>query len=192
MKLLGIMGSSRRDGNTNDLLDVALKGASEAGAQVDKVVLLDYKIHHILNCKDCEQRGGCPDDEYPILRDKIFAAEGLIWASPVYWYTVSGLTKVLLDRLCCTLYRESSEFFLTKMGYKAAAVIATLEEGVDAAQPMLDTMKMVFGYEYCRWVNLGSVVGRGGSRGTALQDEDLVRRVRELGQRFARHGASGR
>ncbi len=58
MKVLGIMGSSRRDGNTNDLLDMALRGAAEAGADVEKIVLLDYNIHHIYNIFDQTRRGG--------------------------------------------------------------------------------------------------------------------------------------
>ena len=47
MKVLGILGSSRRDGHTNDLLDVALRGAAEGGAQVEKAVLLDFQVQHI-------------------------------------------------------------------------------------------------------------------------------------------------
>ena len=78
-----------------------------------------------------------------------------------------------------------------KVGHKAAAVIATLAEDIDAARHMLGTMKLIFEYEYCQWADLGCVVGRGGSRGTAMQDEESVRRACELGQRFARFGARG-
>jgi Multimeric flavodoxin WrbA len=56
MKVLGIMGSSRRDGNTNDLLEVALKGAAEARAEVEKLVLADYRINHIADAKYAARR----------------------------------------------------------------------------------------------------------------------------------------
>ncbi len=186
MKVLGIMGSSRRDGNTNDLLDVALKGAAEAGADVEKIILLDYNIHHIYNCQDCKRRGECPSDDWPIVRDKIFAADGLIWATPLYWYTVSGLTKVVLDRLCCTMYWYSPEYFLEQVKGKAAAVIVTQEEkSFEQTQHLLGTMKLVFGYEFCQWVDLGYVIGIGGSRGTVLKIEETVRQAYELGRKFA-------
>jgi multimeric flavodoxin WrbA len=187
VKILGIMGSSRRDGNTNDLLDVALSGASEAGASVEKMVLLDHNLHHIYNCQDCKGRGSCPPDDYPLLRDRIFDADGLIWASPLYWYTISGLMKVLLDRLCCTMYVEGTEYFRERMSGKAAAVIMTQEEAdLSVGLHLLGTMKLVFGYELCQWEDLGFVQAIGGSRGTAMEDEAAVREAHQLGQRMAR------
>ena len=185
MKLLGLMGSSRRDGNTNDLLDVALAAAAEGSAEVEKLVLLDYHVHHILNCRDCKAAGECPRDDWPIIRDKIFAADGLIWATPVYWYSVSGLTKVVLDRLCCTMYWYDTDYFFEKLKGKAAGVITTLEEKPYFAQHMLGSMKMTVDYDFCKWVDLGLVIAYGGSRGTSIKDAEAVRQSRELGQRFA-------
>jgi len=185
MQILGLMGSSRRDGNTNDLLDAALRGASEAGAQVEKVLLPDYKLHHIYNCKDCKQRGACEEDDFPILRDKISAADGLIWASPLYWFTVSGLTKVLLDRLCCIMYLDTYEAFIEKMKGRLAATLCVMEEtDFNKARHLLGTMEMV--YEYCQWSNLGYVVGLGGSRGTILKHTDTLRQAYELGEKMAK------
>jgi multimeric flavodoxin WrbA len=187
MKVLGIMGSSRGDGNTNDLLEVALKGAAEGGADVEKIVLLDYQIHHILNCQDCKERGECPADDWPTVRDKIFDAHGLIWATPLYWYTMSGQMKVVLDRLCCTMYWHSTDYFFEKLKGKAAALIATQEEtDFGVAEHLLGTMKMAFNYEFCQWVDLGHVLAIGGSRGTAIKNEEAVRQAYELGQAFAR------
>ena len=185
MKVLGLMGSSRRDGNTNDLLDVALRAAADEGAEVEKLTLLDYRVHHILNCRDCKAAGECPHDEWPIIRDKIFAADGLIWATPVYWYSVSGLTKVVLDRLCCTMYWYDTDYFFEKLKGKAAGVITTLEETPHFAGPMLESMKMTIEYDFCKWVDLGTVIAYGGARGTVIKNEEAVRQARELGQRFA-------
>jgi multimeric flavodoxin WrbA len=185
MKVLGLMGSSRRDGNTNDLLDVALHAAAEAGAEVEKLTLLDYHVHHILNCGDCKRAGECPHDDWPIIREKIFEADGLIWATPVYWYSVSGLTKVVLDRLCCTMYWYDTGYFYDKLKGKAAGVITTLEETPHFAQHMLGGMKMTIEYDFCKWIDLGTVLAYGGSRGTALKNAEAVHQARELGQRFA-------
>jgi len=191
VKVLGIMGSSRRDGNTNDLLDVALRGAAEGGAEMEKIVLLDYHVHHILNCADCKAEGECPRDDWPIIRDKIFAAEGLIWATPVYWYSVSGLIKVVLDRLCCTMYWYDTGYFYEKLKGKAAAVLVTLEEQPRFAEHLLGSMKMTINYDFCKWIDLGHVIAYGGSRGIAIKNEEAVRQAYELGQRFARFAEIG-
>lgn len=186
MNILGIMGSSRRDGNTNDLLDVALKGAAEAGAEVEKVTLPDYNLHHIYNCQDCKQQGECPPDDFPLIRDKIYAADGLLWATPLYWYTVSGLTKVLLDRLCCIMYWHSTDYFLEKMKGKAAALIVTQEEtDFNQARHLLGSMQLAFTYEFCQWVDLGYVLGIGGKRGTVLQNKETVQQAYRIGQKMA-------
>lgn len=187
MKVLGIMGSARRDGNTNDLLDEALKGAAEGGAQVMKIILADYYVHPIFNCKDCQANGGCAPDDFPYIWEEIVSADGLIWASPLYWYSVSGLMKVLLDRLSCAIYLHGGEYFHEKMKEKASAIIVTQEEaGIEPAQHLLGTMKMVFAYPGCQWTDLGYVQGLGGSRGTSLKDIRLVQAAYELGQKFAR------
>lgn len=189
VKVLGIMGSSRRDGNTNDLLDIALKGAADAGAEVEKLVLLDYRIHHIADCKVCRAQGKCVnDDDLMVVMDKLLSADVHIWASPVYWYTVSGLTKVLLDRFSCFLYWHPEVSFAERMRGKGAAIITVQEEhGVERAQHLLGCLK--FSFDFLGQVYLGYVLGPGGKRGTALKDEEAVRQAYELGRKageFAR------
>lgn len=185
MKLIGIMASSRRDGNTNDLLEIALRAAEEEGASTEKLVLLDYNIHHILNCKDCKQQGFCPADDFPYIRDKLAEADGILWATPLYWYTVSGLLKVLLDRLSCVMYWDSPQHLLQILKGKPTGLIITREElEPEKIEHLIGTMEMVFSYAYCQMVNLGVVAGPGGSRGTALQDEVAVDAARALGKKF--------
>ncbi|MFN3421655.1 MAG: flavodoxin family protein [Armatimonadota bacterium] len=185
MKVLGIMGSSRRDGNTNDLLDVALKGAADAGAQVEKIVLADYKINHIADCKVCRQQGKCVnEDDLPVVIDKLLDADVHIWASPVYWYTVSGLVKVLLDRFFCYISWHPEVKFTEQMRGKGAAVIAVQEErDPERARHLLGCLQWSF--EFLEQEFLGFVLGPGGRRGTALKDEETVKRAYELGQKAA-------
>ncbi len=185
MKVLGIMGSSRRDGNTNDLLEVALKAAAEAGAEVEKIVLADYRINHIADCKVCRQQGKCVnEDDLPLVIQKLLDADVHIWASPVYWYTVSGLVKVLLDRFFCYLSWHPEVRFAERMRGKGAAVIAVQEEREpERAQHLLGCLQWSF--EFLEQFFLGYVLGPGGSRGTALKDPMAVQQARELGHKAA-------
>lgn len=99
MKVLGIMGSPRIKGNTDLLLDEALKGAQSQGALVEKIIVDKLKISPCKEYYGCSKDGKCVirddmDDLYPkLLNDDI-----IIIASPMFFYGVPAQLKVLIDR----------------------------------------------------------------------------------------------
>ncbi len=98
-KIVAIYGSPRRNGNTATLLKKAVEGARDAGAEVEEIVLRDLKISPCLEIYGCSQSGDCAiKDDYQRVRDKILDAQGLMLASPVFFYAVSSHTKILMDR----------------------------------------------------------------------------------------------
>jgi multimeric flavodoxin WrbA len=98
-KIIAIYGSPRRKGNTATLLKKAIEGARDSGATVEEIVLRDLKISPCLEIYGCLQAGECAiKDDFQMVRDKILDAQGLILASPVFFYTVSSHTKMLMDR----------------------------------------------------------------------------------------------
>ena len=98
-KIIAIYGSPRRRGNTAALLKKAIEGARDAGADVEEIVLRDLKISPCLELYGCLKAGECAiKDDFQMVRDKMLHAEGLILASPVFFYTVSSHTKMLMDR----------------------------------------------------------------------------------------------
>lgn len=97
--IIAIYGSPRRKGNTATLLKKAIEGARDAGADVEEIVLRDLKISPCLEIYGCLQAGECAiKDDFQMVRDKILQAQGLILASPVFFYAVSAHTKMLMDR----------------------------------------------------------------------------------------------
>jgi multimeric flavodoxin WrbA len=103
-KIIAIYGSPRRKGNTAALLKTAIEGARDAGADVEEIVLRDLKISPCLEIYGCLKAGECAiKDDFQMVRDKILNAQGLILASPVFFYTVSSHTKMLMDR-CQSLW----------------------------------------------------------------------------------------
>ena len=106
MKVIGILGSPRREGNTEILLDEALRGASDHGGLCEKIVLRDLKITPCLEIYKCAEDGVCAiqDDMQPLF-PKIVHAERLIIASPVFFYGVTGLAKAMIDR-CQSLWAK--------------------------------------------------------------------------------------
>jgi len=99
LKILGIMGSPRIRGNTDLLLDEALRGAREQQAEVEKIVVDKLKI------APCREYYGCLKDGNCVIRDdmdeiysKLLAADGIIVASPMFFYGLSAQIKALIDR----------------------------------------------------------------------------------------------
>jgi multimeric flavodoxin WrbA len=99
IKIVAIYGSPRRKGNTATLLKKAVEGARDSGAQVAEIVLRDLKMSPCLEIFGCTKSGECRlKDDFQIARDQILASHGLMLASPVFFYTVSAHTKILMDR----------------------------------------------------------------------------------------------
>ena len=103
-KIAAIYGSPRRKGNTATLLSRAVQGARDSGARVEEIVLRDLKISPCLEIYACKKDGRCAikDDFHPVV-DQILSAKGLMLASPIFFYTVSAHTKILMDR-CQSLW----------------------------------------------------------------------------------------
>jgi multimeric flavodoxin WrbA len=104
MEILAIYGSPRRKGNTSTLLDRAVKGAEDAGAQVEKIVLRDCKMSPCLEIYGCKKTGRCViKDDFQEVMDKLMSCKGIMLASPIFFYSVSAHTKILMDR-CQSLW----------------------------------------------------------------------------------------
>ena len=98
-KILAIYGSPRRRGNTAALLKSAVQGARDAGAEVEELVLRDLKMSPCLEIYGCKEDGRCviPDD-FQGVYDQLLDCRALMLASPIFFYSVSAHTKILMDR----------------------------------------------------------------------------------------------
>ena len=98
-KIIAIYCSPRRKGNTATLLQRAVDGAKDSGAEVEEIILRDLKMSPCLEIYGCKNAGECRlKDDFQKARDQILASDGLMLASPVFFYTVSAHTKILMDR----------------------------------------------------------------------------------------------
>lgn len=98
-RVLAIVGSPRRGGNTEILVDEILKGAREAGAQVEKIMIGDLAIAPCQACSACVETGKCVQtDDMEGLFDKMKASEVWVLGTPVYWWGPSAQLKAFVDR----------------------------------------------------------------------------------------------
>ena len=103
IKILGINGSPRKYGNTFKLLSIAIKLAENFGANTEIIHLYDYNLKPCIGClSDIQEACQYPcilNDDMKIIYDKILLANGIIIATPVYWYSTSTQMKIFIDRL---------------------------------------------------------------------------------------------
>ncbi|MFW6057181.1 MAG: flavodoxin family protein [Chloroflexota bacterium] len=99
MYVLGLMGSPRRDGNTEILLDAALGAAEAEGARTRKVAVSSLDMRPCLELYHCAVDGTCSlkDDMTP-LYDELIAADRIVLASPIFFYGLTSQAKAIVDR----------------------------------------------------------------------------------------------
>jgi multimeric flavodoxin WrbA len=99
MKVLGLFGSPRRGGNTEILLEEALKGAEKEGAKAERLYLSDFTITPCKECHGCNPTGNCVIlDDMQKIYPKLLEADVVILASPIFFYGVTAWVKALIDR----------------------------------------------------------------------------------------------
>jgi len=104
INIVAIYGSPRINGNTALLLKQAVKGAGEAGAHVEEIFLRNLKISPCLEIYGCKTAGRCViQDDFQKVQDLLLASDGIMLASPIFFYTVSAHTKIFMDR-CQSLW----------------------------------------------------------------------------------------
>lgn len=108
IKILGIAGSPRRNGNTALLLDEALKGAREAGASINKILVRNREINPCLGCGNCLKTGICQqEDGMGRIYNLTTSSHGIIVAAPIYFNSLNAQTKALIDRHQCVWARKA-------------------------------------------------------------------------------------
>jgi len=100
MKIIGISFSPRKNGNTVAMLKLALGAAEKAGAEVELYSVAGKHLEPCRGCWSCRETGKCAitDDDVPELLEKMCAADGIIFGTPVYFWGMTAQAKAVIDR----------------------------------------------------------------------------------------------
>jgi multimeric flavodoxin WrbA len=111
MKIVAVNGSPRgMKGSTGRLLEEVIAGAAESGAEVEIVNLAQTPLKPCVGCDACHKVGVCPiKDDYESIKEKIEAADAIIYASPNYIFSVTAQMKAFLDRCNGLAHRTALE-----------------------------------------------------------------------------------
>ena len=98
-KVLIISTSPRKGGNSDTLAEEFAKGAQEVGHEVEKINLRDKTIGFCRGCLACQKTGRCViHDDADTIAQKMLTADVIVFATPIYYYEMSGQMKTMLDR----------------------------------------------------------------------------------------------
>jgi multimeric flavodoxin WrbA len=131
-KVLVLSSSPRRGGNSDLLCEQFIMGAVEAGHHAEKIFLKDKKINYCSGCGSCFKGKKCSQkDDMAEVLDKMIASDVLVMATPVYFYTMSGQMKTLIDRTCARYTEISNKdfYFIVTAAVKSKQAMERTLEG---------------------------------------------------------------
>ncbi len=181
MKVIGIVGSPRKNGNVDTLVQAVLSGASEAGHETKKYDLNLMKFQGCQACNYCKAHEGLcrlNDDLAPLLKD-VTEADAVVFGTPIYFIQPSGQFRLMQDRLYSFM---KPDFSVTlKPGKKA--VIVTSQGNPDAA--MFDGVikgmeKMLVMYGFKQPVSIKMTAGN--SPAAVKERKDLLDMAKAAGK----------
>ncbi|MFC1908114.1 flavodoxin family protein [Chloroflexota bacterium] len=116
MRVLGIAGSPRRDGNTDLLLGEVVRGAASQGADVKTIILNNSKITPCQHCDGCLESGRCRlKDDMQMVYSELEQADRIVLASPIQFMGLTAQMKAMIDR-CQALWARKYILKLPPLG----------------------------------------------------------------------------
>ena len=179
MKVLAVVGSPRKRGNTDLLVDAVIRGATENGAEVEKVFLADLDVEPCDACDGCRKSARCVvrDDMIP-LYEQLYASDAWVLGTPIYWWGPSAQIKAFVDRW----YAFSHD--IGRVSGKRAALVTAFEESDPAtARHTVGMLQESLDYLHIDFVD--QVLVTAGNRGEVAHNQAALDRAYALGKRLA-------
>lgn len=182
MKAIGIIGSPRKGGNTDRLVNEVLAGAAEQGAETSVFHLNELTINGCQACMHCKTHAKCAieDDMQPIYAE-FLSADGLVIGTPIYMWQMTSQTKLFIDRLYAFRGNKHADTFAGKK-----MVLAFVQGAPDsqAFAPYIEhTVNM---FKYAKLNVLGALVAPGMTNpGDVVNLADVMAQAKALGKRLS-------
>jgi multimeric flavodoxin WrbA len=182
-RVLGVVGSPRKNGNTDILVSKILEGAEQEGAATDVLYLKDLKIRECDGCHVCWEGKPCSKrddliDVYPKLVD----SDAIVFGTPVYWYGPTALMKAFIDRF---VYFNCPENRARIRGKSAALAAPFEEDDLETASLLVAMFEKCFAY--LEMDPVGNVLVPGVSaKGDILKKDHSLQEGLQFGKSLAR------
>lgn len=171
MRTIILNGSPHREGNLSRFADVVADELIGRGHAVETIALYDFRLGPCRSCDACAATGRCAlTDEFAALAERMSGADLIIFATPVYWFSVSGVMKTLMDRTQSLWHGRQLR---TKAG---AALIAQAQAGAAETCALLASFCR---YHGIRWLGCSTVTTHD-RRGLVAGSAELQEQAREF------------
>ncbi|MBU2603780.1 MAG: flavodoxin family protein [Actinobacteria bacterium] len=178
MRVVGIAGSPRREGNSTTLLETALEVAREQGHTTKSFVARRMKVQPCIACEGCKRGPKCVvDDDMHDIYAAMARADTLVVATPIYYYAASGWLKAVVDRTYGLLDRESRP----RIAPGKKLYVITAQEESDRADGAVVVRQLERAFAWLGMEPAGSIIATGlDEAGAVLERPDLLQAAREL------------
>jgi multimeric flavodoxin WrbA len=177
-EVVAVTGSPRRHGNTVALVDAALEELERCGCRCTRIMLAELHIDACDGHDNCGELAACLlDDDMADVLETVYAADGLILASPVYYENVSSQMKAFMDRNATRYYHD--EWLAPKI---VGLIAVAMESGLDDT---LAAMRRFVTLSNPQEVPTLSMGGYADKPGEAAADAKLMAEARALGRSMA-------
>lgn len=181
-RILAVVGSPRRNGNTHILVSKIAEGARSGGAVVDELLLDELAIRECDGCHACWKGKECSkDDDMRAIYQAITQSDVIISGTPVYWYGPTALMKAFIDRF---VYFNCPENRQKIKSLSAAIAIPFEEEDLETAKGVVEFFQKSLAYLQIKL--LGQIIVPGvGEKGAVRSKPEYLQRACDLGRELA-------
>ena len=183
-KVIGLVGSPRKGGNTDTLVKAVLAGAAAQEADTEIHYLNDLDIRGCQGCDTCKETRACVlDDDMKVLYTAVAEADGIVIGSPIYACYFSAQTKLFVDRLYAC-FDQNLVSWLPK-GKRFALVVTYADQGDAVYDGAVDSLVPVI--ELTSPESVETLVLSGTTdKGSAARNPEIMQRAEALGRRLGR------
>lgn len=153
-KIMILNGAGRKNGSTSALVKAFIEGAESADNEVKEFFLQNMNIRGCIGCEGCTRNGGkcVQKDDMEQITEAFLWADVVVFASPIYWGTVTGVLKTAIDRL----YAVQNKLGMDSFHRQYALFMTARGNYYDLAKPQFTIFE-----NFMHWENLGEVLGAG-------------------------------
>lgn len=175
MKILGISCSPRKQGNTVTLLSKVLDGARQEGGETELYSVADKTIEPCQGCRTCWETGQCrTQDDMQDLYNKLMEANGIVFGTPIYFYSMTSQAKAIMDRTMAL--NRPGRMLANKVG--GIVVVA-------GSLGLVDALKNLYFYFVTRqMLPANYVAAYGGAEGEVKDLKKCMKAAKDLGRQM--------
>lgn len=180
MKVLAVIGSPRKEGNTHVLINEVVRGATSMGASCEVIDICDLSIAPCQGCEHCVSTGTCvQSDDMLDMYPRILESDVLVIGSPVYWWGPSAQIKTFMDRMFAVVQKGG---WKRLKGKKAGLVTTYGDTDPDTPEHLIGMFRKAF--DHLGIDIIGTLRVTAGRKGEVAYNEKAMEEAYNLGVRL--------